>query len=288
MPTDRAAAAGEFGAGRVLALARSCHPAPTLLVTAVVLALAAASGRGARGCTVIALATLAGQLSVGWCNDRVDLARDRAAGRRDKPLAAGAVRPGTVSAAAGTALAVCAVLSPAAGVAAGAAHLAGVAAAWAYNLGLKRTVWSPLPYALAFGLLPGFVTLGLPGHPWPPAWAVAAGALLGLGAHGANVLPDIGADLAAGVRGAPQRLGAGRTRVACACALAAASAVLVLGPAGRPGAAGWAALAATGVLSVAAAAAPGGRGAGRTPFLAVQAVAAVDVALLVARGSALH
>ncbi|KIF06238.1 membrane protein, partial [Streptomyces sp. RSD-27] len=76
-----------------------------------------------------------GQLSVGWCNDRVDLRRDRAAGRRDKPLATGGVPAGAVTAAALTALALCVPLSLAAGPAAGAAHLVGVAAAWAYNQG---------------------------------------------------------------------------------------------------------------------------------------------------------
>ena len=99
-------------------------------------------------------------------------------------------------------------LSLAAGRQAGAAHLTGVAAAWAYNLGVKRTAASWVPYALAFGLLPAFVTLGLPGRPWPPAWAMAAGKardwfarrperLDTMGAAGGVMMIGLGATLAA-------------------------------------------------------------------------------------------
>ena len=290
LPTDRTAApAATVPTGPrtgAAALLMACHPAPALLVTAVAAALALSCGRGAGGSTLVALAVLAGQLSVGWSNDRVDLERDRAAGRGDKPLAGGAVRPGTVTAGALTALAVCVPLSLACGAAAGAAHLAGVVSAWGYNLGLKRTPLSWVPYALAFGLLPAFVSLGLPGHPWPPAWALAAGAALGVGAHAANVLPDIDADLAAGVRGLPQRLGERWSRLLTAGALLTASGALLIGPPGPLGAAGLGALALTGVLSVAAAL-PAAGGMRRTPFLATLGVAAVDVALLVLRGSRL-
>ena len=41
--------------------------------------------------------------------------------------------------------------SLASGLLAGLAHLVGVAAAWAYNLGLKSTRISWVPYAVAFG-----------------------------------------------------------------------------------------------------------------------------------------
>ncbi len=268
------------------ALARACHPEPTLVVTALITALAAAAGRGPAGCLLVAAAVLAGQLSVGWSNDRVDLARDVAAGRRDKPLVAGVLRPRTVALAAGGALALCVPLSLANGLPAGAAHLVGVAAAWSYNLGVKRTVLSWLPYALGFGLLPAFVTLGLPGHPWPQPWSVASGALLGVGAHLANVLPDIDADLRAGVHGLPQRLGRRRTRALAPVPLLVACALLVFGPPGPAGRSGWAALAVTGVLAVAVIL-PGGAGPeSRRPFLATLATAVTAVALLLLRGAA--
>ncbi|WP_371495863.1 UbiA family prenyltransferase [Kitasatospora sp. NBC_00374] len=264
-------------------LLRACHPAPAAAVALFATALAVACGRGALGSGSVGAAVAAGQLSVGWSNDLVDRRRDRAAGRRDKPLATGELDAGTVRTAAVVALSVCVPLSLASGPAAGAAHLAGVAAAWAYNLGLKRTVLSWAPYALAFGLLPAFVTLGLPGAPWPYPWVMLAAGLLGVGAHFANVLPDLDDDLAAGVRGLPQRLGRARAGAVAALLLAAASAVLVVAPPGPVGAAGCGALAATALLVLPALLLP----RSRLPFLAALGVAALDVTLLLARGSAL-
>ena len=110
-----------------------------------------------------------------------------------------------------------------------------VSGGWAYNLGLKRTWASPVPYAVSFALLTCFVTLGLDGSPWPPPWAVAAGALLGVGAHFLNVVPDVDDDLADGVRGLPQRIGARASAVTGAVLMAAAAALAVTRP-GRAGA----------------------------------------------------
>jgi 4-hydroxybenzoate polyprenyltransferase len=270
-----------------LALLRAAHAEPTVAVTVLITALAAASGRGPLGCLLVAGAVFTGQLSVGCCNDRVDLVRDTASARDAKPLVAGLVAPRTVSVAAACALALCVPLSLASGLAAGAAHLIGVAAAWGYNLGVKRTVVSWLPYALAFGLLPAFVTLGLPGHPWAPAWSVAAGALLGVGAHFTNVLPDIDADLAAGVRGLPQRLGRRRTRAAAPVLLLAASVLLVFGPPGPAGYAGWGALVVSAALAIASILPATAGSHSRLPFLATLAMALTAVALLVLHGGSL-
>ncbi|MEU0069870.1 UbiA family prenyltransferase [Streptomyces sp. NPDC006332] len=273
------------GPGLGLGLLSAAHPAPSVAVTVVVTALAAASGRGGAGTALIAAAVLTGQLSVGWSNDLIDADRDMAATRRDKPLASGVVSVRAVTIAAGCALAACMPLSLANGWQAGSAHLVGVAAAWGYNLGAKRTVWSWLPYAVAFGLLPAFVTLSLPGAPWPHWWASAGAALLGVGAHAANVLPDIDDDLAADIRGLPQRGGHRGARTLAAAALAAGSAVLVLGPAGPVGIPARAGLAVTCALSLAVALWPAGRS--RAPFLICLGLAACDVALLLLRGALL-
>ncbi|WP_405613105.1 UbiA family prenyltransferase [Streptomyces sp. NBC_00076] len=273
------------GPGRGVGLLLATHPAPCVAVTAVVAALTAVSGRGGAGTALIAAAVLTGQLSVGWSNDLIDADRDVAATRHDKPLATGAASARAVALAAGCALAACVPLSLANGWRAGSAHLVGVAAAWGYNLGVKRTAWSWLPYAVAFGLLPAFVTLSLPGAPWPHWWAWAGAALLGVGAHAANVLPDIDDDLAADIRGLPQRGGHRGARVLAAAALAAGSAVLVLGPAGPVGFPARAGLAATCALSLTVALWPAGRS--RAPFLICLALAAFDVALLLLRGARL-
>ncbi|MFG2982069.1 UbiA family prenyltransferase [Streptomyces sp. NPDC048258] len=272
-----AAAAPVRRRAAAVGLLAACHPLPAAAVTLFAVVLTAAAGLGLPEAAAAVGAVAAGQLSVGWCNDRVDLRRDLAAGRRDKPLVAGTVRPAAVTRAAALALLVCVPLSLACGLLAGAVHLVGVAAAWGYNLKLKGTAASWLPYALAFGLLPAFVTLGLPGAPWPPPWLTAAAALLGAGAHFANVLPDIADDLATGVVGLPQRLGARASAALAGLLVLASAAALVVGPPGRVTAYGWGLLAATTATVLLA----GRRPAGRLPFRAVLAVAGADVLLLV-------
>ena len=205
MTSDRPAPATDPGR-TVLGLARACHFQPTVAVVAVTTALAALAGRGAVGCVAVAVAVVADQLSTGWSNDWFDTARDTAVGRTDKPIVAGMVDMATVRAAALVALVACVPLSLLSGWRAAVIHLVAVGSAWAYNAGLKATVISPLPYAVSFGLLPAFVTLGLPTHPWPRPAVMAATALLGVGAHFVNTLADRDDDARSGVVGLPQRM----------------------------------------------------------------------------------
>ncbi len=215
-------------------LIRCAHVSPAVAVTGITTALAVSTGRGVGALWVVAAAVLAGQLSVGWANDWLDAGPDRAAGRADKPVVTGAVAVGTVRAAALIALAACAALSLASGPRATAVHLLAVGAAWGYDLGLKRTAASVAPYAIAFGLLPTFVTLGAPAHRLPAWWATAGAALLGAGAHFTNALPDLDVDARTGVRGLPQRLGRMGSLAAAVTLLSAAGLVLVIGPQGSP------------------------------------------------------
>ncbi len=229
------------------------------------------------------MAVLAGQLSVGWCNDAADAARDTATGQARKPIVIGLVAARTVRSAATVALLLAVPLSLLSGLAAATVHLIAVAAAWAYNLRLKSTLLSWAPYTLAFGLVPLFVALGQPGHELPPWWLTAAAALLGLAAHLANVLPDIAADLTTGVRGLPQRLGVARVRALAPVPSLLAVALLVLAPPGPPEIPGWSALTAATALTVTGWAL-GARHA-RLPFATVVGVAAIGVLLLLAQGS---
>ena len=152
----------------------------------------------------------------------------------DKPIPAGLVPAGRVRTAALVALGACLPLSLANGLAAGAVHLLAVGLAAAYNSWLKPTPASLLPYAVCFGLVPAFVTLGLRPPHLPPAWATLGAALLGSGAHFTQVLPDIEQDRNLGVRGLPQRLGTRTSTVVGALLLAASALAILLGP-GHPG-----------------------------------------------------
>lgn len=191
----------------------ACHLGPTLAVTAATTALAGLVGRG-WGCIAVALAVLAGQLSVGWSNDWLDAKRDIATNRETKPIVAGLVTAREVKVAALAALGAAVPLSLLSGWPAAVVHLVAIASAWIYNLGVKGTLCSPVPYVVSFALLPAFVTLGPPTNEWPRPLLMLTAALLGSGVHFINTLSDVDQDAATGVAGLPQRLGPQRAAVA--------------------------------------------------------------------------
>jgi len=269
----------------VRGLLRASHFQPTLAVTTITGVLAVVAGRGL-GTVAVVAAVLAGQLSVGWSNDWIDRDRDRRAGRDDKPIVTGAVAAATVERAAITALVLTVPLSLLSGWRAAAVHLVAVLAAWAYNLGLKRTPFSVACYLLAFGLLPAFVTLGLPGHPWPPLWATAAAALMGAGAHFVNGLPDRDADQLTGVRGLPQRMSYRGGLLTGVGLLGTALAVVGLGPPGRP-TPGTVVLLVIGMSALVAVVVASSTGHERAAWSLTLLTAAAAVGALVLNGSAL-
>lgn len=224
---------------------------------------------------VVTASVLTGQLTIGWGNDLLDLGRDRQVGRADKPLATGELSARPVMGCLAAAGAACVVLSFAAGVPSAMVHLGLVVfSGHAYNFGAKSTAFSWLPYAVAFGSLPAVVTLAGDPSSLPPWWMVATAAGLGVAVHFLNVMPDLDADEATGVRGLPHRLGATASRVTATVLLLVASVAVVLGPSGVSRW-GWLALVVVGCLAAVAFA-----GRGRVPFQAAVAIALLDVVLL--------
>ena len=258
---------------------RASHPEPGLAVTALAVLLAVSMGVSPGTTALLGIAAFAGQLTVGWSNDLIDANRDRAAGRLDKPLATGALRPLTVRVAVAAALVVAVVTSLAIGFRPGLLHLGLVALGWAYNLVLKRTIWSWFPYAVCFGLLPVVVSLASSEADLPPAWMPLAGALLGVGAHLINAVPDLEDDRLTGVVGLPHRLGARRSIDLATLLMIAGSVVTVLGPSGGIGGAGVLTLVIVGVLAMA-----GRLGRGPAAFRAALAIALVNVIALFVQG----
>lgn len=266
------------GASTARALVRASHPEPGAAVTVLAVLLAIAWGGDAGTCALVGVAAGSGQLTVGWCNDLVDRDRDRRSGRRDKPLATGALDTGTARMATAVALAITVVSSLALGLRPGLLHLALVAAGWAYDLRLKQTVLSWLPYAVCFGGLPVVVSLVTRDTPGP-LWAVAAGVLLGTGAHLVNAVPDLEDDVRTGVHGLPQRLGARRSVDLATVLLVAGTVVASVGPGD-----GMDVVAVTALVLAAGLLAAGRVSGGRGPFRAALGIALVDVVVLLVRG----
>jgi 4-hydroxybenzoate polyprenyltransferase len=277
VPTER------VPTGRVRAMILAGHPGPTLANTAMIVALTFAGRPGIATVVIFTIAVLAGELSIGWANDVFDAATDAAAGRADKPIVTGRIDRQSVAIAAMIALAVGVIAAFVVSIETGVLNLAMMAAGWAYNAGLKRTLLSGVMFVIGFGLIPAFSGSVLPHQPWPLGWTTGAAALLGLGGHFANVLPDLAADRVSGVRGLPQRIaglphGALAVRLICLTLLLGASVLLVLAPAGAPHWWQLVGLSVTGALAVVGAVA-----SGRTPFRAAMAIAGLDVVLFLTR-----
>jgi len=190
------------------------HPFPSALTVLAVAGFAAVAARGlppwpAFG-WVVASAALS-QVAIASLNDYCDQALDAAA-KPWKPLPAGLVSPRAALLIAVTAVplaVLCALpLRPPALVAATLFTAAGLA----YDLWLKGTVWSALPFVAAFPALPlwGWGAVA----PFEPRLleAYLLGAPLVVGIHLADTWPDLDADRAGGVRGLAHRLGARGTR----------------------------------------------------------------------------
>ncbi|MGH3499439.1 MAG: UbiA family prenyltransferase [Nocardioidaceae bacterium] len=260
-------------------LALSCHPLPTLAVTAMATVLLVVVGNPPGTCAVGAAAVLTGQLSIGWSNDLVDSRRDLAAGRRDKPVAAGFVAARIAGTATALALTATVPLSLALGWRAGVTHLFGVACGWLYNVWLKSTPLSPLPFLAAFASLPAVATLALPSHPWPPVWAMVASGLIGGAAHFGNVLPDLDEDARTGISGLPHRIGT-RGTAALAAATGVAATVAVIAGSGADSATSWAMLAIVVALTAGGMVAVRRRAGSEAAFYTTMLVAAINVAFI--------
>ena len=191
-------------------LLKASHFGPTVIEVTVTFILAL-SQYSALSSFRIAIAIFAGQLVVGWSNDLMDYDLDNAAGRLNKPLVSGELKAETLKIAIPSALFFAAVLSFVSplGIKGTFIHLLGILSALAYNLKLKTTIFSPLPYAISFGGLPWAVYLS--NGERPPMWLFLGFILISVAFHFLNVVKDLSWDIEQGVLGLPQRLGRQRS-----------------------------------------------------------------------------
>jgi 4-hydroxybenzoate polyprenyltransferase len=152
------------------------------------------------------------QFGIGAANDWADAAADARA-RPAKPIPAGLVRRSTAARIAAAAAAAGLALAMLAGLPALAVAAAGLATGLVYDLRLKRTRWSWLPYAVGIPLLPVFAWIGATGS-LPASFvvllpiALVAGGALAV----ANAVADVEGDLAAGVETVATSLGLDQAR----------------------------------------------------------------------------
>jgi len=213
----------------VTAVIRSAHPGPSASVTALAAILAWGFGVPLPSAALVVLAVFFNQFSVGLSNDAIDAARDREAGRQDKPVVSGEVTPAALwriaIVLAAASLMLSAFVHPGVLIAQAVFLLAG----WVYNAGLKATVFSVVAYAVGFAALPVIVSFAAQPAGFAPWWIIVIAAGLGVAAHFGNVLPDRVEDERQGVRGLPQRLPVRTSAFTLMAMIIAMSAVLVVG-----------------------------------------------------------
>jgi 4-hydroxybenzoate polyprenyltransferase len=153
------------------------------------------------------------QFGIGAANDWADSAADALA-RPAKPIPAGLIRRPTAARIAVSAATGGLALAALAGLPTLAVAAAGLATGLVYDLRLKRTRWSWLPYAVGIPLLPVFAWIGAAGS-LPAAFvvlvpiAMVAGAALAV----ANAVADVERDLGAGIETVATSLGLDRARL---------------------------------------------------------------------------
>jgi 4-hydroxybenzoate polyprenyltransferase len=189
-----------------LLLVRAAHPRQAVTTAAVLAAAAAVSGRPLQEVALVAGTVLVGQSVLGWADDLVDRRRDQRH-RPDKPLAGGALDPGTVWFALTCAVLLVVPLSIAHGRLAGLSYLALLAVAAIGDWLLHARVLSFLPWTVSFALYPAFLAYGGwngVGTDNPPTVAMTVlAAALGLGIHVITALPGLVHDHEEGERSLP-------------------------------------------------------------------------------------
>jgi 4-hydroxybenzoate polyprenyltransferase len=211
---------------KVIGLARASHFGPTLLVTSLTLFFAQLFWWEGPA-IVIAFGIFCGQLVVGWSNDLIDYHDDLRHQRLNKPLVSGVISTKFLErclVVAVFAALIINLLGPL-GLVGGGLSLFAIAWAVGYNFYFKFTIFSWLPYAVAFAALPSCMALSK--EIIPPMWMWLGGALLGTAAHFINVIKDMKEDHISGIKGLPQRCGT-KLSIVIAVALIAAAALLLV------------------------------------------------------------
>jgi 4-hydroxybenzoate polyprenyltransferase len=212
---------------QAVALLKSTHPIPSFSVAFFSALFAIGFGLPIEQLVAVSLSVLTQQFSVGLSNDWLDYDRDKQVQRPDKPTAMGDVSKTLVRNSSFVAAASSLALAFSMGYATGLMMVLMLVVGWSYNLGLKSSGLSIVPYAIGFGILPIFVTLAFSPPQIPLWWIIVASALLGISGHFANALPDLLDDRETGVRALPHVLGQRLSAIVIALSAASASLLVV-------------------------------------------------------------
>jgi 4-hydroxybenzoate polyprenyltransferase len=226
-------------ARRAAGLLRVAHPFPSALDAIATVAIAAIAGAAPSVAARLGLGMLLLQFAIGIANDLSDAPADALAKPR-KPIPAGLLtrrQAGVALCVAGSGgLLAAASVGPPALV----TGVVGLADGLLYDLRLKGTALSWMPFSAGVALLPVYAWWGATGS-WPVAlWGVVGlGVLAGMALALANAVADLENDSRSGVRSVATALGRGRA-LALDAGLLLALHVVALATSVTLGATSWA------------------------------------------------
>lgn len=197
------------------ALVRLAHPLPTALNAAVAAGLTLVAGGRSDQAALAAITMLGVHTSIGALNDLLDRRTDL--GRVEKPLATGEVSERTAR----TVIATGAAIGLGAASMLGALSLQiaalGATLGYLYDVGIKRTWASFLPFAFGVALIPLFAWSAASREPSMHILLLSAAAIPGGSALALqNALADFRLDAETGMRGVVVRIGERLARVTAA------------------------------------------------------------------------
>ena len=212
---------------RIVGLAKASHFGPSLLVTSLSYFFAQLYWQPGSA-LIIALGFFSGQLIVGWSNDLIDYEDDLSHQRVNKPLVAGLITRTFLQSWLAVMIPVALVINlfGPLGFVGGGLSIFAIVWALGYNFFFKFNIFSPLPYAVAFAILPSCMAYSQ--DKTPPTWMWLGGALFGMAAHFLNVLKDMDQDHASGIKGLPQRCGKTGSIIAATILIALGVTLLLL------------------------------------------------------------
>lgn len=189
-----------------LALLRLAHPLPTLLNAVAAAALATVAGAGPSAAGLVALTMLGVHTCIGASNDYLDRHRDR--GRPEKPIASGALPPSAGPLLSAVGITVGLVAAAQVSTLTFALAVTGALVGATYNVWLKHTALSWLPFALGVSIIPAFAWSTVSSVLPTPILTLSLISLPGGAALALqNSLADRALDLQSGMRSAAVRLG---------------------------------------------------------------------------------
>ncbi|MFZ9141651.1 MAG: UbiA prenyltransferase family protein [Candidatus Limnocylindrus sp.] len=189
-----------------LALLRLAHPLPTLLNAVAAAALATVAGAGPSAAGLVALTMLGVHTCIGASNDYLDRHRDR--GRPEKPIASGALPPSAGLLLSAVGITVGLVAAAQVSTLTFALAVTGALVGAPYNVWLKHTALSWLPFALGVSIIPAFAWSTVSSVLPTPILTLSLISLPGGAALALqNSLADRALDLQSGMRSAAVRLG---------------------------------------------------------------------------------